>query len=510
MPASNAVEVATVGRGHRHQAGVDIDGGWCYISGEMPRRLPLRIGRAAIPNRWVPWPWLDALGLSFVTQVYLPASRGWAAACAADEDVDRFRVEAGVDAAGAILTPALTHVRHLKLRYRTTTGRWEDAFFADPAPSERRLATVERARNSAATQFMLARTAFTPWIRQMPPVRWDMAPPAAMEGRWGELRSHPEAAYRPQSLPQVRASHAFRRGRQRRYWLRFPSAVLGDTVWARVMEPLDVPDPPTLVFLHGIAMEQDLWPPARTALAALVNQGVRVVRPEGPWHGRRMLKGYYGGEPILARGPHGLLTFLRAWVAEAACLIGWARETGSPRIAIGGASLGALTSQLVTTVSASWPRELQPDAALLVATTGRPMDIVTSGSLARAIGLPAVLDRAGWTADGLEKWLCLFEPRLPPVMDPDRIVIVLGAADDLMPREGGLQLAAGWNVPKENLFVQPQGHFSVSLALLNDPAPMRRFLALLGGALVPKAMLTASQRRPDPGAPGRLTPPGGS
>ena len=51
----------------------------------------------AAPTRWLPWPWLDALGLSFASQIYLPVSRGWAAACAAEEDVARFRSDVGID-----------------------------------------------------------------------------------------------------------------------------------------------------------------------------------------------------------------------------------------------------------------------------------------------------------------------------------------------------------------------------------------------------------------------------
>jgi predicted alpha/beta hydrolase family esterase len=113
--------------------------------------------------------------------------------------------------------------------------------------------------------------------------------------------------------------------------------------------------------------------------------------------------------------------------------------------------------------------------------------------LARNIGLPKILEQAGWTAPHLERWLGLFEPRMPPVVAPDRIVIVLGRADDLMPHEGGIDLAHRWGVPADNVFVQPQGHFSVSLALLNDAAPMRRFAGILRGQV--KLPLPQSPRR---------------
>jgi pimeloyl-ACP methyl ester carboxylesterase len=455
--------------------------------------MPPAPTRTSILTRWIPWPWLDTVSLSFVTQVYLPLSRAWAAACSAGQDVERFRAEAGAELPAAAIAPALSQTARLAQRYKAATGRWESAFFSNSPPPEHRLAAIERARNRVATQFMLSRSTFSPWFPQFYPVRWQMASPGSMEARHGEYRGMPEAAYRPTNQPLILASHAYQSGWTRRYWLRYASPLLGDMVWAKVVEPLDVPDPPTLIFLHGIAMEQELWPPARNALGDLAKQGIRVVRLEGPWHGRRMLKGFYGGEPILARGPDGLLTFLRAWVTETAALIAWARAAGSPMVAIGGASLGALTSQLTATISGSWPQDLQPDALLLIATTGRPLEIVSSGSLARNIGLPKILEQAGWTAPHLERWLGLFEPRMPPVVAPDRIVIVLGRADDLMPHEGGIDLAHRWGVPADNVFVQPQGHFSVSLALLNDAAPMRRFAGILRGQV--KLPLPQSPRR---------------
>lgn len=457
----------------------------------MSRPIPHGQSRISVLTRWIPWPWLDSVSLSFVTQVYLPLSRGWAAACGCGEDVERFCAEAAPALPAPVVSPVLMQTAYLARRYKAATAHWENAFFATRALPEHRLAAIERARNRAATQFMLSRTGFAPWFRQFPPVRWQMASPAAMEARHGDYRTSPEAAYSPDRPPQITASHSYRRGRTRKYWLRYPSPLLGDTVWARVVEPLDVANPPTLIFLHGIAMEQDLWPPTRNALGDLAHQGIRVVRPEGPWHGRRMLKGFYGGEPVLARGPDGLLTFLRSWIAETAALVAWARENGSPRVAIGGASLGALTTQLIATVSGCWRQDLRPDALLLIATTGKPIEIVTNGSLARGIGLPEILHEAGWTEPHLERWLGLFEPRMPPVVAPEQIVIVLGRADDLMPHEGGVDLAYRWKVPSDNVFLQPQGHFSVSLALLNDPTPMRRFSTIMRA----QAALPSPRRR---------------
>jgi hypothetical protein len=79
----------------------------------------------------------------------------------------------------------------------------------------------------------------------------------------------------------------------------------------------------------------------------------------------------------------------------------------------------------------------------------------------------------------LNRWRPLLEPNQPPAPTPDRIVVVLGEADDLMPYSGGRALVDRWRVPKGNVFVRPQGHFSVPLGLLADSAPIERFLALL-------------------------------
>src|SRR3546814_2104258 len=73
---------------------------------------------------------------------------------------------------------------------------------------------------------------------------------------------------------------------------------------------------------------------------ALTRKGLRVIRPEGPWHGRRRMPGCFGGEPAMAQGPLGLLKLFAAWGAEVAVLIDWARRKGSGPVALGGVSLG--------------------------------------------------------------------------------------------------------------------------------------------------------------------------
>src|SRR3546814_9940853 len=119
----------------------------------------------------------------------------------------------------------------------------------------------------------------------------------------------------------------------------------------------------------------------------------------------------FGGEPAMAQGPLGFLKLFAAWGAEVAVLIDWARRQGSGSVALGGVSLGALTSQLTAVAARDWPAELRPDALLLIASSQDLKEVAFNGSLATAIGLPARLEAEGWTAADIERYLPPMEPR---------------------------------------------------------------------------------------------------
>jgi hypothetical protein len=287
-------------------------------------------------------------------------------------------------------------------------------------------------------------------------------------------------------LPPVELSHWVPGPYGRQAWLRFPSPGLpGDTAWAQVFEPEGAVNPPTLISLHGICVESEHWGPAVDAIditPALTRKGLRVIRPEGPWHGRRRMPGCFGGEPAMAQGPLGFLKAFAAWGAEVAVVIDWARRRnrGSAPIALGGVSLGALTSQLIAVAARDWPAELRPDALILIACSENLKDVAFNGSLAALVGLPARLQAQGWTDADVERYLPLMEPRGEPVMPPEKIVMALGEADDLTPFEGGLALARRWQVPPANLFLRRQGHFSVAFDLARRPQPLDRLAEILG------------------------------
>lgn len=432
-------------------------------------------------------PWLDAVSLGGIVHWLLPLSRAWAAGETAEGSAERFWAAIGrPTAARPIVERALAAQAERRRAFAAATAEWEARFFGSgPAPSGAELFAAEAQRAAAAQSWMAARNFYLPLHlhRPFPGLRWEIPSFETVEARHGHRLLHPETAFPAPAPVAVAQSRAAPAATAQISFLRFPSAVGGapDTAWTRVLTPRGVADPPSLVFLHGVAMEVEYTGGEFASIDGLTERGIRVIRPEGPWHGRRREPGWYGGEPVMARGPLGFADLFAAWVGEAAQLIGWARETSRGPVAVGGLSLGAFTAQLVATVAARWPAALRPDALILLATTERVVEAATEGSLARSLGIGRKLAETGWTREALNRWRPLVAPLGAPVMEPARIIILTGEHDNVTPPAGALSLARRWHVPADNLFLRRQGHFSVALGLQRDAAPLTRLADLLFG-----------------------------
>lgn len=442
-------------------------------------------------------PWYDRLAVNVVAHWYLALSHAWAAALESGGDEDRFaaaldlpHLPAGL--CGWRLRRALVKTQELAKVHAGLDARWNDLFFGAEVPPAAALVAAEQARRQGAHNLMAARRYFTCLRKKITPLHWDlprpedMPSPEALQGDAGTCIKQP-AALAAGNLPEVTCSHWVPGPYGRQGWLRFPAPGLpGDTAWAQVFEPEGVTDPPTLISLHGICMESEHWGQAMDSIdivPGLARKGLRVIRPEGPWHGRRRVPGCYGGEPAMAQGPLGFLKLFSAWGAEVAVLADWARRQNGPQgtgqVAVGGVSLGALTSQLIAVAAKDWPAAQRPDALILIACSESLHEVAFGGSLAAAIGLPAQLAAQGWSQADIDRYLPLMEPRGKPVMAPEKIVMALGEADDLTPFAGGLALARRWEVPTQNLFLRPQGHFTVAFDLSRRPQPLDRLVEIL-------------------------------
>lgn len=458
----------------------------------LPRGLaPERFLRGRF-GEWVARPWLDRAALGSLSQ-YFPLSRLWAAASVADGDPERFRDEVPLASAAMpkdwLLEPVLSGVRRAVRRHRRVDQAWRRRFFSPLAvPSDRTLVETELERRAAARVWMAARGLLMPLLATVKPpvVRWSIPGISEMETLFGPALADPAAFYAvPEPPPEIEGSHAVPGPEGMEYWLRFAShgRVTSDTAWAKVYESDDLPvDAPTLILCHGLAVETEMWGTGIGTPYGLIRAGVRLVAPEAPWHNRRMAPGRWGGEPLIATAPRGAPDLFQAWLGEIAALIGWARERGSGVVALGGTSLGALTSQLAAVQARHWPESLRPDLLYLVATGGSVQQVAVDSELADVFGLQQALAAAGWEDSALDRLAPLTDPLGDPVMPPERIVMVLGRADGVTRFDEGRELASRWRVPAENLFVREQGHFSIPLGLLHDDAPLHRLHALMAQA----------------------------
>jgi pimeloyl-ACP methyl ester carboxylesterase len=292
-----------------------------------------------------------------------------------------------------------------------------------------------------------------------------------------------EAMLAPAVTPEITQSRTLPGKLETESWLRFrsPSARVGDDVYARVHEPRGVADPPTVIFGHGICVEFDHWRGLVDETQTLVAAGCRVIRPEAPWHGRRVPPGYYGGERIIATFPMGILDAMTSAVSEWAVLAHWARRTSRGPLGFAGSSLGALTSQLAASAAHDWPEPLRPDALLLITHSGDLGEVVLKGTLADMWSNADAAKRLGWTEPLARELLGHLEPTRAPVVPGRRIVSVLGRNDKVLPFVSGKHLVEQWCLPEENVFIWNRGHFSVPMTLIHNKQPVERFVAVLRG-----------------------------
>lgn len=427
-------------------------------------------------------PWFDEVTLRYVAKVYMPVSRAWAAAL---EGEGALAAELERSQPGLFRRLSLDRVCRelvpLAESYWTAEARWQEGFFETAVPAPGKLHALLAVRRQAAQRLMASRALLLLARPHVTPVSWRIEPPEPVLARHAARLAAPEQAFPAPPPVPIQASRELAGQYGLESWLRFPSPVArdGSTGWAHVYTPVDRPDPPSIIYLHGVMMETDMWQGIADPVTELATRGIRVIRPEGPWHGRRRLAGFYGGEPVMARGPAGMIELFEAWIAELGALIAWARGTSNGPVAIGGVSLGALTAQLAASIASSWPEHLRPDALLLVTTTGLVRDALREGALAAAVGAGDALDQAGWRDDDIAQLGPLLEPRATSSVAGERTVVVVGKSDTVTPHEGGRILARRWGVPERNVFEGWHGHFSTPLRLHRDTEPLDRLVSIL-------------------------------
>ncbi len=433
-------------------------------------------------------PWFDRVALNTVAYWFFPLSRLWAAARASQGSVDQFIANSGIKPSASVqdrVKRVLSEFETVRHHMVDIEHDWEQSLFGAGSPAPDAVWRAERERLACRNRYNNLRRRFIPMrlANEVQPVRWQIPSPAEVDATYRALLDDPGKAFAPpDTMPEITLSHRLESSDGGcNYWLRFnsPSPRVNDQVIARVYEPANADDAPTLVFGHGICVEFDHWRGLVDEVEAMVQMGIRVVRPEAPWHGRRVPDGMYGGEKFIATAPMGALDLFTSAAREWSVIIDWLRRTTGTPIAIGGSSLGAMTSQIICDKARYWPDRLRPDAAFLVTHCGHIEDAVVHGKLAEVWGIAKATIDHGWRTDLIRRYMPLLEAEGRPIIAPENIVTVLGDHDNVTPFNSARMLIDEWQVPAQNQFVYRRGHFSVPLGMMRDHAPLRKFTQIL-------------------------------
>ncbi len=434
-------------------------------------------------------PWLDHVVLYSLKNWYFPLSRLWAAARAAEGNVDAFIRHVPLNTPSnkqrSLIARALNQFEHARLKAYSMEQLWHTYFFGADEVAEERLPIVEEMRLDFRTAYNMTRRTFSP-LRKLVKTSVAMNPPMPedIERRFGKQGEKLQSLFQPpDTFPKVDASRPIPTSYGRDYWLRFPSPnpMMKDLVYARVHEPRDAVNPPTLIFGHGICVEFDHYHQMLDEVTQLTAQGIRVIRPEAPWHGRRVLPGHYGGEQLLSKTPLSMFEFISAQHQEWASIIHWCRQRNTAPVAIGGSSLGAQSAKAICMNANDWPEQLRPDALLIITHSRHMAEAALDGVLSDIWNLGQSLRAAGWTQQLEKEWLQRLDPPKQACISGERIVTVYGAKDSVTPIQSAIEQMDSWKVPQQNRFLYRRGHFSVPLGMINDNAAILRFAQILNG-----------------------------
>ncbi len=460
-----------------------VEGGRAKLK---PRPDYTRLMRSPL-GQMIARPWLDDVSIQLLTDWVFPMSRAWAAATIAGGRFKAFRDALGVpdlDSPSLWLNSSLKDIDQAVKKAEAADAAWEEALFGASGGSSAAAVAAEEARLDAANDLAMAklRMVFFGRGHKLAACRWNLPTPDEVAARHGDRLADPDRAYlMPDTLPRIEESRMIGSEIGVEYWVRFDTPDLGngseiDTpCWARVFEPAGVTNPPTVIHLHGICMELDHIRAPLREIEVYCERGIRVIAPEAPSHGRRRQPGRYAGEAFVAGTPLSTLDHMAAHVREIGILTDWARRTSTGPVGWSGISLGALTSQLTASHAANWPRSMRADVLALYTTSEGIEEIGLTGEIAKAFGVDRELLAAGWTEEALRGWRPLTDPVQPPCMGPENVFMVLGSEDRITPFEHGIGIAKRWGVPDAQVFVRPQGHFSVPAGLMVDEAPVAAF-----------------------------------
>lgn len=448
--------------------------------------LPTRVIKSPL-GKLIARPWFDVCVLYFLKHWFFPLSRLWAAARVAEGDVDRFIANVPLTEPNTQqrkqIAKALHHFDRARLKAFSTEQLWHSYFFGDEDVAKERLPIVEDMRLDNRTAYNTTRKFFRP-LKKLVKTSVQAEPPSPKDitKKYGAQGEKMNALFAlPKTLPPIQVSRSIPKPYGQDYWIRFASTSkeMNDSVYARVFDPAHVKNPPSLIFGHGICVESDHYHQLLDEITELVQMGIRVIKPEAPWHGRRVLPGHFGGEQLLSSIPQSMIEFMAAQHRDWAAIIKWSRDTSTGAIAIGGSSLGAQTAKSIAAAACDWPKPLQPDALFIAAHCAHISETALDSSLSDIWNIGRVMKDKGWTRESEQFWLEKLDPKTTPCMSGDHIVSITGRRDTVTPAASAARQMDTWGVPTQNRFLYTRGHFTLPLGMIHDMAPLRKLADIL-------------------------------
>lgn len=443
-------------------------------------------------GNWVARSWLDVYILRSLEHWFFPASRLWAAARRANGDVARFFDSVPMaprHAKSETISKALVDFENKRQHILTAEHEWREMFFESvEAADDTTLLALEAQRLERRSHYNATRRQFFSLRKHVNTSVYDaFVTPDELEQIYPIDDPDFDARFAPpEVMPEVEVSHSIPSATHRDFWIRFqsPSERVGGQVYARVLEPIGVKNPPTLIYGHGIGVEFDHWRNLVDVADLLPQLGIRVIRPEAPWHGRRVPDGFYGGEFFLSSAPIGAMDFFIAQHREWAVMTDWARRTSNGPVGFGGSSLGAQSAQMAAIRARHWPEHLRPETLFLMTHCACLWEVALDGDLADIWGLHEPLHHHGWSRQLIERQLSRLDPEGVPCVAAENIVSVLGAKDNVTPFRSGKRMQALWDLPEKNRFVFPCGHFTVPLRASREHAPLLRLKQIFDNLVI--------------------------
>lgn len=430
-------------------------------------------------NSIIARPWLDPICLWAITQKIMPLSKLWALVGDPTGNIEQLWAQIPPLKQRPSFAKMYDLLKYWQKEAVAQEQLWQHIMWANQDFSDEKIWQVNQHKQQA-------------WQRWIIQGKRKLLPYASSL-RLPKINFHvPNASHQPiitdaifqqlislsQKLPVINVSKKLPTQKGQQYWLTFSNGL--ENVWATVFEPPLSKNQGTFIYCHGWGVEGELSGlPLEPEIGHLIDCGVRVIRLESSAHGRRCPPGYYDGEHIFASAPPALVEFMMQQVHEIGVLLHWCKLENKGPVALGGTSLGALSSQTYVSLNKRLQLYPQPDILYLSATDPNILALAGDSQLCIKSGLSAALTQAGWSKEKLDGYQPLVQVSAEPPINPNHIIMVMGNKDQVTSYHRAKELAIKWQVRPNHLFERRQGHFSLQLGLLGDQAPINSLYHLL-------------------------------